>query len=94
MMSDDGRTDAATSGGDGDDEAGAPGGARGTDAPGGARGTDAPGGARGTDAPGGARGTDAPDAGTEGTGGTYPAEKLDLGGGTSDGDTPVGHTGN
>jgi len=74
-MSDDGRTDAATSGGDGDDEAGAPGGAR------------------GTDAPGGARGTDAPDAGTEGAGGTYPAEKLDLGGGTSDGDTPVGHTG-
>jgi hypothetical protein len=63
-MSDDGRTDAATGGGD--DEAGAP----------------------DTDAPGttGAGGTAAP--GTTGAGGTYPAEKLDLGGGTSDGDTP------
>ncbi len=70
-MSDDGRTDAATGGSDGDDA----------------------GGAADAGAPGGARGTDAPDAGTEGPEGTYPAEKLDLSGGTSDGDTPVGHTG-
>ncbi len=41
--------------------------------------------AGGTATPGG---TAAPGGGTEGTGGSYPAEKLDLGGGTSDGDTP------
>jgi hypothetical protein len=64
MMSDDGRTDAATDGGE---DAG--------DAP------DA-------GAPGDAGGTATPGGGTEGAGGTYPAEKLDLGGGTSDGDTP------
>ncbi len=29
----------------------------------------------------------------EGAKGTYPAEKPDLGGGTSDGDTPSGSTG-
>ncbi len=75
-MSNDGRTGAATGGGNGDDEAGAP-----------APSVPASG------APGGVRGTDAPDAGTEGPEGTYPAEKLDLSGGTSDGDTPVGHTG-
>jgi len=51
------------------------------------------GGASDGGAPGGVSGTDAPDAGTEGPEGTYPAEKLDLRGGTSDGDTPVGHTG-
>ncbi len=45
-------------------------------------------GAPDTDAAGGAGGTAAPGGGTEGAGGTYPAEKLDLGGGTSDGDTP------
>ncbi len=67
-MSDDQRTDAATSGGD--DGAGAP----------------------DTDAAGSASGTAAP--GAEGPGGTYPAEKLDLGGGTSDGDTPAGNAGN
>ncbi|MCA1599925.1 MAG: hypothetical protein LC769_13115 [Chloroflexi bacterium] len=44
-------------------------------------------GAPDTDAAGGAGGTAAPGGGTEGAGGTYPAEKLDLGGGTSDGDT-------
>ncbi len=37
-------------------------------------------------------GTAAPGGGTEGTGGSYPAEKLDLSGGTSDGDTPDGGT--
>ncbi len=44
----------------------------------------------GTDAgaPGGVGGTTAPGGGAEGTAGTYPAKKLDLGGGTSDGDTP------
>ena len=41
-----------------------------------------------TDATGGAGETAAPSGGAEGTEGTYPAEKLDLGGGTSDGDTP------
>jgi len=41
-------------------------------------------GAPDTGAAGGAGGTAAPGA----AGGTYPAEKLDLGGGTSDGDTP------
>jgi len=54
-------------------------------------GGDDAGGASDAGAPGGARGTAAPDAGTEGAEGTYPAEKLDLSGGTSDGDTPVGH---
>ncbi len=80
-MSDDGRTDAATGGGDGDDAGGA------SDA----SASDA--GASDAGAPGGARGTDTPDAGTEGPERTYPAEKLDLSGGTSDGDTPVGHAG-
>ncbi len=63
-MSNNGRTDVATSGGA--DEPGEP----------------------DTDAAGGAGGTAAPGGGTEGAGGTYPAEKLNLGGGTSDGDTP------
>ena len=36
----------------------------------------------------GAGGTATPGGGTAGAGGTYPAETLDLGGGTSDGDTP------
>jgi len=43
-------------------------------------------------APGGAGGNAMP-GGAEGAEGTYPAEKLDLGGGTSDGDTPSGNTG-
>jgi len=46
------------------------------------------GGAPDAGAPGGVGGTAAPGGGAEGAGGTYPAEKLDLGGGTSDGDTP------
>ncbi len=45
-------------------------------------------GAPDTGAAGGAGGPAAP--GAEGPSGTYPAEKLDLGGGTSDGDTPAG----
>lgn len=45
-------------------------------------------GAPDTGAASGAGGTAAP--GAEGPGGTYPAEKLDLGGGTSDGDSPAG----
>ncbi len=52
----------------------------GGDDAGGAPEVDAPGGAGGSVVPGGAEGTD-------------PAEKLDLGGGTSDGDTPSGSTG-
>jgi len=72
-MSDDGRTDAAPAGGE---EAG------------GATDAGAPGGVGGTAAPGGVGGTAAPGGGAEDAGGTYPAEKLDLGGGTSDGDTP------
>jgi len=46
------------------------------------------GGATDAGAPGGVGGTTAPGGGTEGAEGTYPTEKLDLGGGTSDGDTP------
>ncbi len=46
------------------------------------------GGATDAGAPGGVGGTAAPGGGAEDAGGTYPAEKLDLGGGTSDGDTP------
>ncbi len=44
-------------------------------------------GAPDTDAASGAGETAAPGA-AAGAGGTYPAEKLDLSGGTSDGDTP------
>jgi len=51
-------------------------------------GGDDAGGAPDTGAADGAGGTAAPGGGAEGAEGTYPAEKLDLGGGTSDGDTP------
>ncbi len=72
-MSDDGQTHAAI--GHGDDA-------------GGASGAGAPGaGASGAGASGGADGAEATSVDVSGTT-PYPAETLDLGGGTSDGDTP------
>jgi len=45
------------------------------------------------DADGSPAGGNAATSGDVGGTGTYPAEKLDLGGGTSDGDTPAGRGG-